>query len=548
MGCCSSSPHERRRYLDPADLDEEYVNTLPDPNIRLRTFGRYRPNQVFVPDDIDGLPSSRIRDKLATSPDTLLYTAEIDNGMAWRCVRPCWIVFFQILLTNGCKVHCDEMCCWLRKEYSSRTYYRVYANRIEINNPSARVFGMLGCGSWAADHVLSHPFDRGAFGFRRVPRGVLPLVCCVFPMFGDVVARQRCQCNGPLWYSCTDGWWCDEWPCDMMCCTYRYQGLADGDESAMASSLALQAYFEGRSFTQAQMEQCLQYWRDHVSEMGDPVHRKRPVLCQDTCSVPSCVPSEKIYQSICQCPRKMPPHYEPTPELQQVYDQYETQRQRQIKLYKEFKEPVRLSTWCRKLACQRCFGRKGVVFCTEGCCCEDDNTHRTMGRCYSNLKQQALPQDDNPPFAPYSHADWDDDHNAATILQQVLGNPPPNVVYRKWQYDPDTKQHIVVQSPSIVVATNSSNNDKNYADNGHYNQDDQPVVAINGHPKNGMHHRRKQQDQVYHLQNENSYEVVVDTFDDEAAGAAISSATNSSSEDGPHPLSHAPCTLLKGDF
>eukprot|EP00797_Seminavis_robusta_P016131 Sro2403_g326380.4 (245) ;mRNA; f:2204-2938 len=244
----------------------------------------------------------------------------------------------------------------------------------------------------------------------------------------------------------------------------------------------------------------------------------------------------------------MPPHYEPTPELQQVYDQYETQRQRQIKLYKEFKEPVRLSTWCRKLACQRCFGRKGVVFCTEGCCCEDDNTHRTMGRCYSNLKQQALPQDDNPPFAPYSHADWDDDHNAATILQQVLGNPPPNVVYRKWQYDPDTKQHIVVQSPSIVVATNSSNNDKNYADNGHYNQDDQPVVAINGHPKNGMHHRRKQQDQVYHLQNENSYEVVVDTFDDEAAGAAISSATNSSSEDGPHPLSHAPCTLLKGDF
>jgi hypothetical protein len=25
MGCCTSSPHGRRRYRDPADLDEEFV-------------------------------------------------------------------------------------------------------------------------------------------------------------------------------------------------------------------------------------------------------------------------------------------------------------------------------------------------------------------------------------------------------------------------------------------------------------------------------------------------------------------------------------------
>ena len=100
MGCCTSSPHARRKYRDPADLDE-YV--VPEDQLplhrggqdavfvgRLRTFGRYRPNSVWVPDDIDGLPSTHMDDgeHLASDPDTLLYSAEIDNGRACRFARP----------------------------------------------------------------------------------------------------------------------------------------------------------------------------------------------------------------------------------------------------------------------------------------------------------------------------------------------------------------------------------------------------------------------------------------------------------------------------
>ena len=121
MGCCASSPHARRHHRlahrrrardrDPADLDECYVpeDELPlyrggrpsgrepcsecstssshveDANatrppglhVPLRTFGRYRPNSVWVPDDIGGLPSTHLDDGryLPTDPDQL-------------CVRP----------------------------------------------------------------------------------------------------------------------------------------------------------------------------------------------------------------------------------------------------------------------------------------------------------------------------------------------------------------------------------------------------------------------------------------------------------------------------
>ena len=100
-------------------------------------------------------------------------------------------------------------CCWTRKEYSTRTFYRVYPNRIELNNPYVRFpWGFCGCGSWNADAVLAHPFDRGAFGFRKVKYGVINYLCLIWPVYGDAVARQRCPCNGPLWRG---GWWCEEW-------------------------------------------------------------------------------------------------------------------------------------------------------------------------------------------------------------------------------------------------------------------------------------------------------------------------------------------------
>lgn len=198
-----STPHSRRRYRDPGDLDEDIAP--------LRQFGNYRAGLTnLVPNDIDGLPSTHIHKHLATDPDTLLYEAEIDQGRSMRWFRFMNVCkFFNPLywyaivvagigrLRHDCS--CDEMCCWVRKEYSTRTWFRVYPNRIEVNYPTARGFGMCGCGSWNADHILSHPFDRGAFGFRPVRCGISSYLCGTWGVYGQVVARQRCQCNGSLW-------------------------------------------------------------------------------------------------------------------------------------------------------------------------------------------------------------------------------------------------------------------------------------------------------------------------------------------------------------
>jgi hypothetical protein len=83
-----------------------------------------------VPDDIDGLPSTRQHNHLASDPDLLLYEAELDNGRAWRCIRPFWgtVVCFPVMIAQAYSLggfSCDEVCCWVRKEYSTRSYYRV---------------------------------------------------------------------------------------------------------------------------------------------------------------------------------------------------------------------------------------------------------------------------------------------------------------------------------------------------------------------------------------------------------------------------------------
>lgn len=69
-------------------------------------------------------------------------------------------------------------------------------------------------------------------------------------------------------------------PCGISFCSYQYTGLVDPDEVAVASSIALQAYFEGRPMNPADMEKCLEYWRNNISEMGDPEGRKRDVCCE----------------------------------------------------------------------------------------------------------------------------------------------------------------------------------------------------------------------------------------------------------------------------
>ena len=75
-----------------------------------------------------------------------------------------------------------------------------------------------------------------------------------------------------------------------------------------------------------------------------------------------------------------------------------------------------------------------MCFCTEGC-------NDTAGCCYKDLNAQ--PGD---PFVPFAHPDVDDDNDAAKVLQNVLGDPPSNVVYKRWERDEDTgKFKVVVQ-------------------------------------------------------------------------------------------------------
>lgn len=106
-------------------------------------------------------------------------------------------------------------------------------------------------------------------------------------------------------------------PCDMLCCTYRYIGLADGEEVAFASSIALQAYYEQRKLTRDDMDKCLDYWRNNISQRTSG--RKRDVCCEPYC-VPCCT-FERLYTSCTHCKRNIPYGGDDprnTKELQQV--------------------------------------------------------------------------------------------------------------------------------------------------------------------------------------------------------------------------------------
>eukprot|EP00574_Skeletonema_japonicum_P009692 CAMPEP_0201730842 /NCGR_PEP_ID=MMETSP0593-20130828/23754_1 /ASSEMBLY_ACC=CAM_ASM_000672 /TAXON_ID=267983 /ORGANISM="Skeletonema japonicum, Strain CCMP2506" /LENGTH=327 /DNA_ID=CAMNT_0048223489 /DNA_START=414 /DNA_END=1397 /DNA_ORIENTATION=+ len=293
-------------------------------------------------------------------------------------------------------------------------------------------FGFLGCGSWNADHIITNPFDRGAFGFRRVNSGVCSYLLCVYPVYGETLARQRCQCNGSLWSGGCCSWWCDEWCCDMMCCTYRYAGLADADETAFAAGIALQAYFEGRKITREEMSKCLDYYHDNISERTDPVGRKRDVCCEPFC-IPLCT-CRLCYEYVCHPNRKIPYDEEDplcTPELVEVYDQYKELRDKQAANYKQFTGPVRKSTFCRAFGCRRLFGRRGLIFCTEGC--NDPNSS-----CCSKKGGDPAP--------PFRYEDIDDINDASVVLRKVLGNPPLNVTYRGWQWDEESKEFLLPPS------------------------------------------------------------------------------------------------------
>lgn len=335
------------------------------------------------------------------------------------------------------------MAVWLLYVHSDRRRLR----RVQIVKLTETI---VGCGSWNADDILSHPFDRGAFGFSRVNCGVLESLCCLWPVYGGTVARHRCQCNGPLWnrmFTDCGGWWCEEWICKTMCCVYTYRGLAEPDEVAFACSIALQAYFEGRIITKEDMDKCIQFWKDNISELDDPIARKRPVCCEPY-MVPCC-DMARWYK--CDHPvRRMPvPEEEATERMkevnraasywsntsqpqaltarQQAYSVYESSRLKQIDRYERLHAPLRTSTLCRAGGCRRVFGRKGCFFCTEGC------TH---------FDRQA-----GEPAPPLEEHDLDDYFDASTVLIEVLGPPPPNVVIRRWRWDPERNENILEVYP-----------------------------------------------------------------------------------------------------
>lgn len=104
--------------------------------------------------------------------------------------------------------------------------------------------------------------------------------------------------------------------CTIAFCTYTYTGLAHPDEVAFACSIALQAYFEGRAITKEDMDLCLKFWRDYISEETDPVRRKRQV-CLEPYYVPC--PECSSCHALCHPQRTIPyEEDEVTPEIREV--------------------------------------------------------------------------------------------------------------------------------------------------------------------------------------------------------------------------------------
>ena len=108
------------------------------------------------------------------------------------------------------------------------------------------------------------------------------------------------------------------------------------------------------------------------------------------------------------------------------------ERTQQIKDYKK-SAALRQGTCCRAMGCRRFFGRKGFFFCTEGC----NHCDRKAGE----------------PAPPPEVYDLDDDCDASTVLLHVLGPPPPNVIIRRWRYDPEKAEHVLETYPENEEVT-----------------------------------------------------------------------------------------------
>lgn len=198
--------------------------------------------------------------------------------------------------------------------------------------------------------------------------------------------------------------------------------MADADEVAFAASICLQAYYEGRVISPSDVKRCVEYWQQNISEAGGGPARE--VCCEPHCKVP-CLTCTFCYQHICHPRRRIPYTGDAvTKEVEEVYHNYNGLRLKQIEKFKAHEGPVRSSTFCRKTGCRRFFGRKGFCFCTEGC-----NSFSRKG---------------GDPAPAFETRDIDDENDASVILRKVLGSPPANVVYKRWEYTDDSPDKAVL--------------------------------------------------------------------------------------------------------
>mmetsp|Transcript_55193 Transcript_55193/g.66447 ORF Transcript_55193/g.66447 Transcript_55193/m.66447 type:complete len:274 (+) Transcript_55193:807-1628(+) len=219
----------------------------------------------------------------------------------------------------------------------------------------------------------------------------------------------------------------------MLFCTYKYNGLADADETAFAASIALQAYFETRTITKEDVDKCIEYWRENVSERTAPLERRRRACCEPfRLPIPTC---RRLQEYVCHCKRTIPYKDEEkiTEELEEAYKLYDEARLKQIDEYKTFYGPYRYNDLCKACGCRRLFGRRGLIFCTEGC---DANI--------CSYKK-------GDPAPPFSHPDDIDDANdASRILQTVLGDPPSLILIQRQEIDPESQTVVMTNHRGLV--------------------------------------------------------------------------------------------------
>jgi hypothetical protein len=174
------------------------------------------------------------------------------------------------------------------------------------------------------------------------------------------------------------------------------------------------------------MQQCIEFWKENLSERWNPIERKRQVCCEPLIvPTPKCISCYKFTH-----PRRENPYNddETTRDLKLVYEQYEIENAKQVEDFSTFYGPLYLSTLCRSCGCRRCLGRKGLFFCSEGC---------------TNCSRKR--NDPAPHFETY---DFDNDWDASTVLLTVLGPPPKNVHIRRWRWDPVACKQYLELYPS----------------------------------------------------------------------------------------------------